>query len=84
MMRNITITLDEDTAAWTRVQAAQREMSISRFIAEMLHERRSQRGRYEEALEAFLEEKPLKLRKSARDRFLTREQANDRTGLRRR
>lgn len=83
-MKNITITLDEDMAAWTRVQAAQRDMSVSRFIAEMLHERKRHRSRYEEAMQAFLAEKPLRLRKSARDRFLTREEAHDRAGLRRR
>jgi len=83
-MKNITITLDEEMAAWTRIQAAQREISVSRFIAEVLHDKRRHRRRYEEAMQAFLAEKPLRLRKSARDRFLTREEANDRASLRRR
>jgi hypothetical protein len=35
-MKNITITLDEETAAWARVYAAQRNMSLSRYVGEVL------------------------------------------------
>jgi hypothetical protein len=31
-MKNITITLDPETAAWVRVQAAEQNLSVSRFI----------------------------------------------------
>ena len=33
-MKNVTVTLDEDTAARARVQAAERKMSLSRYISE--------------------------------------------------
>ena len=39
-MKNVTITLDEDTAQWIRVQAANRATSVSRVVGEMLRERR--------------------------------------------
>jgi hypothetical protein len=35
-MKNITITLDEKTAAWARNHAAARDMSLSRFVGELL------------------------------------------------
>lgn len=38
-MKNITITLDEETATWARVYAAQRNMSLSRYVGEVLRER---------------------------------------------
>ena len=37
-MKNVTITLDEETARWARVEAAHRDMSVSRLIAELLQE----------------------------------------------
>ena len=35
-MKNITITLDEETAAWVRIQAAEQNKSVSRFVGEHL------------------------------------------------
>jgi hypothetical protein len=82
-MKNVTITLDEETAAWARISAAQRNMSLSRYVGELLRERMRHSQAYEEAMKRFLAQKPLKLKRST-DRYLTREEANDRAGLRRR
>jgi hypothetical protein len=79
-MKNITITLDAQAAAWARVQAAERDMSLSRFVGEMLREKMRHSRDYQKAYLAFLAEKPLRLK----GRYLTREEANDRAGLRRR
>ena len=79
-LKNITITLDADTAARTRVRAAERNLSVSRYVGEVLREKLGKDEAYEVAYRAFLAEKPLKLK----GRMLTREQANDRAGLRRR
>ncbi|MBM3367118.1 MAG: ribbon-helix-helix protein, CopG family, partial [Betaproteobacteria bacterium] len=38
-MKNVTITLDADTVQRVRVEAAQRDLSLSRFIGEVLRER---------------------------------------------
>jgi hypothetical protein len=82
-MKNITITLDEETAAWARVYAAQRNMSLSRYVGEVLRERMRHSRAYEDAMKRFLAQKPVRLKRPT-DRYLTREQANDRAGLRRR
>src|SRR2546423_600253 len=37
-MKNVTITLDRETAAWTRVHAARRNLSVSRFVGEVVRE----------------------------------------------
>ncbi|MBI3376647.1 MAG: hypothetical protein HY017_33440 [Betaproteobacteria bacterium] len=82
-MKNITITLDEQAAAWARVQAAERNMSLSRYLGEMLHGKMRHSREYEEAYKAFLAEKPVRL-KGPGERYLTREEVNDRAALRRR
>lgn len=82
-MKNITITLDADTAAGARVQAAERDMSLSRFVGELLREHLRHSREYEEAYRTFLAEKPFKLKGPA-ERYLTREEVNDRAALRRR
>jgi len=61
VMKNVTITLDERTAAWARVYAARHNTSVSRMVGEMLQQRMHESHRYEEAMRRFLEKKPLKL-----------------------
>lgn len=39
-MKNVTISLDEETAAWARVEAAKAGKSLSRYMADLLAERR--------------------------------------------
>ena len=36
-MKNVTITLDERAVAWARVRAAESDMSLSRYVGEMIH-----------------------------------------------
>ena len=80
-MKNITITLDEETAAWARVHAARASVSLSRFVGEVLRDRMREAREYEEAMRGFLAERPLRLKKPG-NRYLTRDEAHDRTGLR--
>ena len=79
-MKKITITLDAQAAAWARVQAAERDMSLSRFVGGMPREKMRHSRDYQKAYLAFLAEKPLRLK----GRYLTREEVNDRAALRRR
>jgi hypothetical protein len=53
-MRNITITLDDDTAKWVRVQAAMRDTSVSRLVGDMLRRQRRQEAEYDSAMVRFL------------------------------
>lgn len=82
-MKNVTITLDEQTAAWARVHAAEQNVSLSRFIGEVLHERMRHSRQYDEAMRAALSEKPLKLKGRA-VRYPARGELYDRPVLRRR
>jgi predicted HicB family RNase H-like nuclease len=51
-MKKMTITLDEETAAWARVRAAEQRMSLSRFVGELLREHLRQLREYEAAYRA--------------------------------
>ena len=73
-MKNITITLDEETAAWVRVCAAQKNVSLSHFVGELLRDRMRESHDYEGAMRGFLAEKPVKLKKPG-ERYLTRDEA---------
>lgn len=79
-MRNVTITLDEETARWLRLEAAERDTSVSRLVGELLRERMLGDRAYDEAMAAYLERKPRKLRSGSR--LPRREEVHDRTGLR--
>ena len=82
-MKNITITLDDETAAWARVQAAERNMSLSRFVGEVVHEHMGKGDAYEASMRRFLAAKPFPL-KGPPQRYPTREELYDRPVLRRR
>ena len=48
-MKNVTISMDEDTARWARIEAAKAEKSLSRWIGEKLEaerKRASDRGEF--------------------------------------
>ena len=77
-MKNITITLDEQAAAWARVQAAERNMSLSRFVGELLRNRMRHSREYEQAMRGALAEKPIALEGP----YLKRDELYDRTRLR--
>lgn len=80
-MKNITVTLDEKTAAWARVYAAKRDMSLSRFLGELLHKTMLESREYEIAMQRFLARKPTRL-KAASANYPSREDVNDRRNLR--
>lgn len=77
-MKNITITLDKEAAAWARVQAAEHNMSLSRYVGEMLREKMRHSRAYEEAMRAALAQKPLKLEGP----YLKRDELYDRSRFR--
>lgn len=80
-MKNVTITLDEKTAGWARTHAARRNMSLSRFIGEVLNEKMGEAREYDRAMKRFLARKPVRLR-SPGEPLPTREEVNDRRSLR--
>jgi hypothetical protein len=80
-MKNVTITLDEKTAAWVRVYAAERNISVSRLVGEMLRERMRESHEYNEAMRRFLAKKPVRLSRSGK-RYPSRDELHDRARLR--
>ncbi len=81
-VKNITITLDEQTAAWARVHAAEQDMSLSRFVGELLRRHMRESREYQEAMQRYLSSK-LVIRLQPGERLPTREETNDRPALRR-
>ncbi len=80
-MRNVTIVLPEDLALWLRVQAAEADRSVSRWIAERLERMRREQDEYEVAMTRYLAMKPRRMEWSG-GRRPTREELHDRAGLR--
>jgi hypothetical protein len=80
-VKNVTITLDAKTAAWARVQAAKRNMSVSRMVGEMLRERMRETHEYDDAMRRFLAKAPVRL-KRAGQRYATRDELHDRSRIR--
>jgi len=83
-MKKVAVTLDEDTAARARVRAAERNMSVSRYIGEVLRKELRHADEYEAAYRAWREDRkpwPLKGRPV---RYPKREELYDRPVSRRR
>jgi hypothetical protein len=80
-MKNVTVTLDEKTAVWARRHAAERNMSLSRFIGELLQQNMVQAREYERAMHRFFEGEPAALKKPGQ-RYPSREELYDRGRLR--
>jgi len=63
VMKNVTITLDENVAHWARIRAAELNTSVSRLLGEMLREKMLDNEKYDQARREYMSQKPLKLRK---------------------
>ena len=80
-MKNVTITLDEETAGWARVYAAQNDMSVSRLVGEMLAKRMQEVSEYDRAKRAWLARSPTKLGRAGKP-YPQRDELHDRARLR--
>jgi hypothetical protein len=54
-VKNVTITLVEEVAAWARVEAAKAGKSLSRFLSDLLADRRNNERDQSDAMKRFLE-----------------------------
>jgi len=81
LMKNVTVTLDEKTAAWARVYAARQGMSLSRFLGDILHRTMRESREYEDAMRRYLEKGPVQLSQADRP-YPSREALHDRARLR--
>lgn len=80
-MRNVTVSLDDETARWARIEAARRDTSLSRFLGDLLRERMRREERYEEGIHAFLA-RPRRALSDPGERYPTREDLHDRDAVR--
>jgi len=81
-MKNVTITLDEHTAAWVRAYAARMGGSVSRVVGDMLRAHMRDQQEYEQSMRRFLAKGPVRF-KTARGKGLpSREELHDRDALR--
>jgi len=79
-MKNITITMDEEVARWARVEAARREMSVSRFLGALAREKMDAGAAYERARRSFMAIEPTG---HSGGHMPTRDEIHDRAALRR-
>jgi hypothetical protein len=80
-VKNITITLDEETAAWVRIHAAEENKSVSRLIGELLQSRMKDRREYQRAMRRYLAKPPFDTT-GAPQRCPSRQEIHDRSRLR--
>ncbi len=80
-MKNVTVTLDEETARWARIEAARREMSVSRLIRNLLHENMRQNQTYEVAMRRYLSQPARNLNEEGVP-YPTRDEIHDRASFR--
>ena len=80
-MRNITITLDEKIAAWARHRAAECDVSLSRFIGELLETTMRESREYRTAMQSFLSRQPTVLKEHGAQ-YPRREELHERNDLR--
>lgn len=81
-LKNVTVTLDPETARWARIEAARRDTSVSRMLGDILR-REMEGGRaYEQAMERFLSQTPGIHRRDEDQRLPGREELHDRSGFR--
>ena len=53
-MKNVTVSLDEETALWARIEAACHDMSVSRFVGQVLRKRMANSEDFERARRSCL------------------------------
>ncbi len=64
VMKNITITLEEDVARWAKVHAAKLEKSLSRLVGEMLKRKMFEEELYQAAMQHYLSQPPFHIKES--------------------
>jgi hypothetical protein len=77
MKRNVTVSMDDATARWVRVEAAKRDISVSQFLADVLTERRQRAEGYDAARARFMGREPRRIRRAG-DPLPAREDLHER------
>jgi hypothetical protein len=80
-MKNITITLDAEAAAWARKQAAEKGMSVSRLIGQLVHDTMTHKREYELAMRRFMSKGAFDISGQS-EKYPSREELYDRGRIR--
>ena len=75
VLKNVTITVEEEGLRWARKQAAEKNTSVSKLVGRMLEDKMRQTDEYWAAYEKWKRIKPIPGLAANR---LTREEANER------
>jgi hypothetical protein len=75
VLKNVTITVEEDALRWARKQAAEENTSVSKLVGRMLEDKMRQTDEYWAAYEKMKRIEPIPGLAANR---LTREEANER------
>jgi hypothetical protein len=78
-LRNVTVTLEQDVARWARLEAARKDVSVSRLLGTLLRERMIQQDAYERAMKRALARKPFL---NTDGKYLSRDEVHDRDRFR--
>lgn len=77
-MKNVTISMEESVADWARVEAARRNMSLSRMLGEILAEKMRHEDSYERAY-AQWQTSTLSWKTEPGTKYPSRSEVNDRS-----
>ncbi len=80
VMKNVTITLDEEVARWARIRAAELNTSVSRLVGELLRERMVNDESYRAAMEHYLSVAP-RILKEPDAKYPSRNTLHEREGI---
>lgn len=80
-IRNVTVTLDEETARWARLEAARQDTSVSKLLGRLLRESMHEQASYDAAMASYRQRGPQPM-KGRGQRYPAREGVHDRAGLR--
>jgi len=78
VVRNVTITLEEEVARWAKVWAAEHDTSVSRFLGELLKARMLRDQEYQAAMTQYWSRQPTALRRTRAGRYPRRETLHER------
>ena len=78
VVRNVTITLEEEVARWAKVWAAEHDTSVSRFLGELLKARMLRDREYQAAMKQYLARHPTALSSARAGRYPRRETVHER------
>jgi plasmid stability protein len=81
VMKNVTITLDEEVARWARIRAAKEDTSLSRLVGELLREKMRDESDYQSSLQKYMAQSPRVLKQKG-EKYPGREELHDRQGIR--